>query len=218
MTGDLRLALMGSADFSVPILAALLDAGYDVAAVYCQPPRAAGRGQKERPSPVHQFAMERGLLVRTPENLKGAEVQAEFAALDLDVSVVAAYGLILPPEILAAPRLGCINVHASLLPRWRGAAPIQRAIVAGDEISGVTIMQMDKGLDTGDMLMSESVVLTPETTGESLHDDLSALGAKLIIRALEALAAGEIEATPQAPDGATYADKLERGEGQLDWT
>ncbi|MBT7955520.1 MAG: methionyl-tRNA formyltransferase [Rhodospirillaceae bacterium] len=217
MTEQLRLAFMGTPDFSVPVLRALVEAGHEVACVYSQPPRAAGRGQKLKPSPVQGKAAELGIEVRTPTSLKSEEEQAAFAALDLDCAVVVAYGLILPPEILAAPRLGCVNIHASLLPRWRGAAPIQRAILAGDEISGVTIMQMAEGLDTGDMLLSNQLPITSETTGESLHDALSAMGAELILEALSGLQAGTITALPQPVEGVSYASKLERQEGHIDW-
>ena len=214
----LDLVFMGSPDFSIPALSALLDAGHRVNCVYAQPPRPAGRGQKERPCPVHAFALEKGLQVRTPKSLKTPEAQAEFAALNADAAVVVAYGLILPQAVLAAPRLGCLNIHASLLPRWRGAAPIQRAIQAGDAETGVTIMQMDAGLDTGDMLMTGRLPITEETTAGALHDDLSALGARLIVMALEGLEAGTLPATPQPDAGVTYAAKLARGEGQLDFS
>jgi methionyl-tRNA formyltransferase len=167
---------------------------------------------------VHEAAERLGLSVRTPVNLKDAPIQAEFAALDLDIAVVVAYGLILPPPILDAPRNGCINIHASLLPRWRGAAPIQRAIEAGDAETGVTLMQMDTGLDTGPMLLAEAVPITPATTGATLHDKLSALGARLIVTALARLERGDLRATAQPADGATYARKLTREEARLDWT
>jgi methionyl-tRNA formyltransferase len=210
-----RLAFMGSPDFAVPALRALHGAGHEIAAVYCQPPRPAGRGHAVRRCPVHVAADALGLPVRTPARLRGdAAAQAAFAALDLDAAVVAAYGLILPPPMLAAPRLGCLNIHASLLPRWRGAAPIQAAILAGDRESGVTIMQMDAGLDTGPMLLSESVPITDTTTAAGLHDTLAALGARLILRAL----AERPPAVPQPQAGATYAPKLTRADGHLDWT
>ncbi len=217
MAEQLRLAFMGTPDFSVPVLASLVAAGHEVVCVYSQPPRAAGRGQNLKPSPVQAKAEELGIEVRTPAGLKGEDEQAAFAALELDCAVVVAYGLILPPAILAAPRLGCINIHASLLPRWRGAAPIQRAILAGDDVSGVTIMQMDEGLDTGDMLLSNSVPITAETTGESLHDALSEMGAEMVIGALVGLEAGTLTALPQPEEGITYATKLERQEGHFDW-
>jgi methionyl-tRNA formyltransferase len=217
MTQPLRLAFMGTPDFSVPVLTALIDAGHDVAAVYCQPPRAAGRGQKERLSPVHAAAEDRGIEVRTPVNFKSEDDVAAFTALELDVAVVAAYGLILPAAILDAPKMGCLNVHASLLPRWRGAAPIQRAILAGDGETGVTIMQMDEGLDTGDMLLKESLPISSDTTAGSLHDALSEMGAGLIVEALAGLSAGEITPIPQPEDGVTYAQKIDKAESRIDW-
>lgn len=213
----MRLAFMGTPDFSVPILAALLDAGHEIACVYSQPPRPAGRGHKEQPTPVHAFAASRGIPVRTPKSLKSAEAQAEFAALGLDAAVVVAYGLILPKAVLEAPRLGCLNIHASLLPRWRGAAPIQRAILAGDAESGITIMQMDEGLDTGAMLLKESVAITAATTASVLHDQLSEMGARMIVEGLAGLAEGRLTAEPQPEDGVTYAHKLAKDEGRLDW-
>ncbi len=214
----LRLAFMGTPDFAVPALQALADAGHDIVAVYSQPPRPAGRGQKDRLSPVQALAESRGWPVRTPTSLKTAEAQQDFAALKLDVAVVAAYGLILPPEILEAPRLGCLNIHASLLPRWRGAAPIQRAILAGDRETGITIMQMDAGLDTGAMLLQESLPIYPETNAQQLHDALADLGGRMIVHALEDC--GNSRLLPQAqPDfGVTYADKVQKAEGHLDWT
>lgn len=214
----LRLAFMGTPEFSVPVLNALVTAGHDIAAVYSQPPRAAGRGQKEKPSPVHGAALGYGLEVRTPASLKDHEVQNTFAELALDAAVVVAYGLILPVPVLAAPSLGCVNVHASLLPRWRGAAPIQRAILAGDLKSGVTIMQMDEGLDTGGILVSEAWSITAETTAGRLHDDLSELGAGLIVTALDGLAAGTLTATPQPDEGVTYAAKIDKRESQINWS
>ncbi|MDI3306395.1 MAG: methionyl-tRNA formyltransferase, partial [Acetobacteraceae bacterium] len=175
----MRLAFMGSPDFAVPALRALHAAGHEIAAVYCQPPRPAGRGHRETPCPVHRTALELGLPVRTPARLRrDAAEHAAFAALDLDAAVVAAYGLILPKPMLEAPRRGCLNIHASLLPRWRGAAPIQAAILAGDAVSGVTIMQMEEGLDTGPMLLKGEVPIGPRTTTPELHDALSALGAR----------------------------------------
>ena len=215
---SLRLVFMGTPDFSVPILAALIEAGHDVVCAYSQPPRPAGRGQKERPTPVHAFADSRGIPVRTPKSLRTPEAQAEFSALEADFAIVAAYGLILPKPVLAAPRHGCLNVHASLLPRWRGAAPIQRAILAGDTETGVTIMQMDEGLDTGAMLLRGVVPITPATTGESLHDALAAQGAGLIVEALAELEAGRLTPVAQPEDGVTYAAKLAKDEGRLDWS
>jgi methionyl-tRNA formyltransferase len=212
-----RLAFMGTPDFAVPSLAALLEAGHEVAAVYSQPPRPAGRGHREQLSPVHAFAAAHGLPVRTPKTLKTPEAQAEFAALGVDAGIVAAYGLILPQEVLAAPRLGCINVHASLLPRWRGAAPIQRAILAGDTETGITIMQMDAGLDTGPMLRRAALPIGPDTDAQTLHDALAALGQRLLIEVLTGLEAGTLTATPQPAEGVTYAAKLGKEEGSLDW-
>ncbi len=215
---SLRVAFMGTPDFAVPTLKALAAAGHEIAAVYSQPPRPAGRGQKERPSPVQAYAERQGWEARTPTSLKTPQAQAEFAALNLDVAVVVAYGLILPQAILDAPRLGCVNVHASLLPRWRGAAPIQRAILAGDAETGVTIMQMEAGLDTGPMLLKRSLPITAETCAQDLHDDLAELGAAMIGEALAGLDSGELRATPQPEDGVTYAEKLDKAEGRLDWS
>ena len=210
----MRLAFMGSPDFAVPALQALVDAGHAVAAVYCQPPRPAGRGQAVRRCPVHVMADRLGLAVRTPSRLRGdAAAQADFAALALDAAVVVAYGLILPLEFLAAPRRGCLNLHASLLPRWRGAAPIQAAILAGDAETGVTIMQMDAGLDTGPMLLREAVPITATTTAAVLHDVLAAVGARLILRAL----GGDFAPIPQPAEGASYAPKLTRADARIDW-
>jgi len=214
----LRIAFMGTPDFSVPALQALLEWGHEVVAVYCQPPRPAGREQKPRPSPVQSFAESHGLPVHTPKSLKTPEEQVAFAALDLDVAVVVAYGLILPGAILSAPKFGCVNIHASLLPRWRGAAPIQRAILAGDRETGVTIMQMDEGLDTGAVLAREAVPIGDDTTAEILHETLAALGARMIVEVLPELAAGTIVAQPQADDGVTYAEKLRKEEARLDWS
>jgi methionyl-tRNA formyltransferase len=210
----LRLAFMGSPVFSVPALHALHDAGHTIAAVYAQPPRPAGRGQALRPCPVHEAALALGLPVRTPTRLRtDAEQHAAFAALELDAAIVAAYGLILPQAMLDAPRRGCLNIHASLLPRWRGAGPIQAAILAGDAESGVTIMQMDAGLDTGPMLIREATPIGPDTTAATLHDTLSAMGARLVLRALEEQPAPTVQ-----PEGATYAPKLSKDSGRLDWT
>ncbi len=216
MTG-LRLAFLGTPDFARVSLEALAAAGHEIAAVYCQPPRPAGRGKKLRPSPVQAFAEARGWEVRTPKRLKDPEAQAAFAALEIDVAVVAAYGLILPKAILEAPRLGCLNVHASLLPRWRGAAPIQRAIMAGDAETGITIMQMDEGLDTGAMLLQEAIPIGARTTASELHDALAALGGRLIVEALAGLSKGRLTPQSQPEAGVTYAAKLERAEGRLDW-
>lgn len=214
----LRVAFMGTPDFSVPSLKALIEAGHDVVAVYTQPPRPAGRGKTLRKSPVHLVAEEAGLEVRTPRSLKKPEVQEEFAALNLDVCVVAAYGLILPKEVLDAPRMGCLNVHASLLPRWRGAAPINRAIMAGDAETGITIMQMDEGLDTGDMLRKLSLPLAEDITAGQLHDQLAALGGPMMVEVLDALAKGELTPQTQSEVSITYADKISKSEARIDWT
>lgn len=213
----LRLAFMGTPDFSVAALTSLIQAGHDVVCVYSQPPRPAGRGKKLRASPVQEFAESKGIEVRHPESLKEADEQQAFKDLNLDAAVVVAYGLILPKEILDAPKLGCLNIHASLLPRWRGAAPIQRAILAGDENSGVTIMQMDEGLDTGDMLCVEKMPIRNDTNAQMLHDQLSALGAKMIVEALQGLSDGKITPVSQPSEGVTYAEKLRKEEGHLVW-
>lgn len=214
----MKLVFMGTPDFAVAILDSLLATGHEVVAVYSQPPRPAGRGHKEQPSPVHAFAAARGLPVYTPLTLRDPAEQAAFAALDAEVAVVAAYGLILPQVILDTPRYGCLNVHASLLPRWRGAAPIQRAILAGDEESGVTIMQMEAGLDTGPILLWQSLPLPPDATADWLHDSLADLGAGLIVEALDKLANGILVSEAQPEEGVVYAAKLRREEGRIDWT
>ena len=213
----MRLVFLGTSDFAVPALAALVAADHDIACVYTQPPRPAGRGQIPRLSPIHIAANAYGIEVRTPESLKGPEAQRAFASLAADAAVVAAYGLILPPPILAAPRLGCLNIHGSLLPRWRGAAPIQRAILAGDVETGVTVMQMDEGLDTGPILSTARVAISGETTAARLHDELAELGARLIVAAVDGLERGALAARPQPALGVTYAAKLRREEGRLDW-
>ena len=212
----MRIAFMGTPDFAVPTLDALLEAGHDVAAVYTQPPRPAGRGKALLPSPVQTRAEAAGLAVRTPVSLRNAEEQAAFAALDLDVAVVAAYGLILPEPILQAPDYGCINVHASMLPRWRGAAPIQRAILAGDTRTGVTIMQMEKGLDTGPMMAVLPAEIDRKTAGE-LTAELAALGARLMVQVLDRLP-GQVGRIPQNDARATYAPKIGKSEAKLDFT
>ena len=215
--GRLSLAFFGTPDFAVPVLAGLLEAGHGVVCVYSQPPRPAGRGHRARPAPVHRFAEARGLAVRTPTTLKDPKVQRDFAALGLDAAVVAAYGLLLPAEILSAPRLGCLNVHASLLPRWRGAAPIARAILAGDAESGVTIMRMSEDLDSGVIVLQERMPVPSAATAASLEDALAGLGARLIVQALDGLDRGRLEPVPQPADGVTWAAKLTRAEGRLDW-
>lgn len=212
----MRLIFMGTPDFSVPILQALVDAGHDIAAVYCQPPRPAGRGKKDRPSPVQRRAQDLGLPVRHPVTLKDPTVQANFAELNADVAVVVAYGLILPQAILDAPKFGCLNIHASLLPRWRGAAPIHRAIMAGDAKTGVCIMQMEAGLDTGPVLQRQEVEIgASETTGQ-LHDRLADIGAKLIADTLIDLPSHI--AQPQPENGVTYAAKIDKSEARVDWS
>ena len=212
----MRVAFMGTPDFSVPVLQALVDAGHEVVAVYCQPPRAAGRGKRDRPSPVQVRAQDLGLQVRHPVSLKSDAAQAEFTALEADVGVVVAYGLLLPQPILAAPKHGCLNIHASLLPRWRGAAPIHRAVMAGDAETGICIMQMDAGLDTGPVLLRETTSIGREETTGQLHDRLSIMGAALIVTALDQIE----ELTPQAqPEkGVTYAAKIDKAEARVDWT
>ena len=213
----LRLAFMGTPDFAVPALLALAAAGHDVACVYSQPPRPAGRGHKDQKSPVHTAAAARGWPLRTPTSLRDPKAQADFEALELDVAVVAAYGLILPPAVLEAPRLGCLNIHASLLPRWRGAAPIQRAILAGDRETGICIMQMEAGLDTGPVLLERRLAIAAHDTAQSLHDRLAALGAEAIVEAVTGLSAGLLKAQAQTADGVTYAAKLDKSEARLDW-
>jgi len=213
-----RLIFAGTPDFAVPSLQALLDAGYSVEAIYTQPDRPAGRGRQLRASPLKACAVAAGIPVYQPATLRDAAAQAELAALKPDLLVVAAYGLILPLSVLAIPRLGCVNVHASLLPRWRGAAPIHRAIEAGDTQTGVTIMQMDAGLDTGDMLLTEAIPIGPADTTGSLHDRLAALGGDLIVQALEQAGAGRLQPVPQPPQGVTYAHKIEKAESVIDWS
>ncbi|MBF9050868.1 methionyl-tRNA formyltransferase [Roseobacter sp. HKCCD9010] len=211
----MKIVFMGTPDFSVPVLDALVTAGHEIVAVYCQPPRPAGRGKKDRPSPVQARADVLGLPVRHPVSLKSAEAQAEFAALDAEVAVVVAYGLILPQAVLDAPTHGCLNIHASLLPRWRGAAPIHRAIMAGDAETGVCIMQMEAGLDTGPVLLRRAVPIEAEETTGALHDRLSALGAEAIVDALAGLETLTPEVQPE--DGVTYAAKIDKAEARIDW-
>jgi len=212
----LRLAFLGTPVFAATILDALLEAGHDIACVYCQPARPAGRGHRVQPSPVQELAERKGLKVETPSRLDAGNA-ALLASLKLDAAVVAAYGLILPKPVLAAPRLGCINVHASLLPRWRGAAPIERAIAAGDTETGISIMQMEEGLDTGPVWLSERVSIGAKTTSGELHKILAERGAALLLKALEGISAGTLKSRPQPSQGATYAKKLKREEGDLDW-
>ncbi|SIO32835.1 methionyl-tRNA formyltransferase [Vannielia litorea] len=212
----MRIIFMGTPDFSVPALDALQDAGHEIVCVYTQPPRPAGRGKKDRPSPVQSRAEALGLAVRHPARLKAHEEQEAFVALGADLAVVVAYGLILPQPVLDAPRFGCMNIHASLLPRWRGAAPIHRAVMAGDAETGVCIMQMEAGLDTGPVLLRESTAIGPEETTGDLHDRLSAMGARLIVTAAER--AGALEPMPQPETGVTYAEKIDKAEAAVDWS
>jgi methionyl-tRNA formyltransferase len=213
----LRLAFLGTPDFAVPTLIELIGQGHDIAAVYSQPARPKGRGLAAEPSPVARQAELHGLALRTPETLKSVDAQTEFAALALDAVIVVAYGLILPKPILDAPRLGCFNLHSSLLPRWRGAAPIQRAIMAGDTETGIMVMRMEEGLDTGPVLMAERVAIGRKTYGD-LQDELARLGADLIARALAALERGSIEERKQPDEGATYAKKILKEEARIDWS
>jgi methionyl-tRNA formyltransferase len=208
---------MGTPAFAATILVALIEAGYRILAVYTQPPRPAGRGHRPQPSPVQLLAAQHRLTLRSPINLRTPEAQAAFAELGADAAVVAAYGLILPGSILRAPRLGCLNVHASLLPRWRGAAPIQRALLAGDTVTGITIMQMEEGLDTGPILMQQAVPIVPGTTATGLSAELAVLGGRLILKALDGIAEGTLEPRPQPQHGVTYARKIGREDGRLDW-
>ncbi|MGE0422245.1 MAG: methionyl-tRNA formyltransferase [Reyranellaceae bacterium] len=213
----MKLGFLGTSAFAVPALEALIAAGHDIAVVYTRAPKPAGRGHREQRTPVHEVADRAGIAVRTPRTLRTEEEAAAFRALDLDAAVVVSYGHILPKAFLDAPVLGCLNIHGSLLPRWRGAAPIHRAILAGDEETGVTIIRMDEGLDTGPMLLAESVPIRADTTASALHDELAALGARLIVSALDGLVGGSLQAVPQPTEGATYAHKLGREEGALDW-
>ena len=210
----MKIVFMGTPEFSVPVLEAL-HARHQIVAVYCQPPRPAGRGKADRPSPVQAKAEALGLPVRHPMSLRSEEAQQDFAALEADVAVVVAYGQILPQPVLDAPRLGCLNIHASLLPRWRGAAPIHRAIMAGDRETGVCIMQMEAGLDTGPVLLREALEIGAEETTAELHDRLSALGARLIVEALDHL---PLPAVPQSAEGVTYAAKIDKAEARVDWS
>jgi methionyl-tRNA formyltransferase len=217
MTQPLDLVFMGTPEFAATILAGLIAAGHRLRAVYTQPPRPAGRGHRTQPSPVQLLAESHGLPVQCPISLRDAETQAEFAAIGADAAVVAAYGLILPAPVLAAPRLGCLNVHASLLPRWRGAAPIQRAILAGDRETGVTIMQMDEGLDTGPILVQRVVPIVPDTTAGALTETLAEFGGRLLVEALDGVAAGKLVPRPQPEAGVIFAPKIRREEARLDW-
>ncbi|QID16312.1 methionyl-tRNA formyltransferase [Nitrogeniibacter mangrovi] len=213
----MKIAFAGTPEFAAVALRALIDAGHEVVLVLTQPDRRSGRGMKLTPSPVKQVALAHGIAVDQPEKLRTAEQQAALRAAAPEVLVVAAYGLILPQAVLDLPRHGCLNIHASLLPRWRGAAPIHRAIEAGDRETGITIMQMDAGLDTGAMLLERAVAIPPGATTGSLHDTLATLGGEMIVEALERLARGALEATPQPEAGVTYAHKIDKAEARLDW-
>jgi methionyl-tRNA formyltransferase len=217
LTPPLRIVFAGTPDFSVPALDALHAAGHDLVAVYTQPDRPAGRGRGVAQSPVKQRALALGLRVEQPVTLRNAQAQATLASLAPDVMVVVAYGLILPQAVLDVPRLGCLNIHASLLPRWRGAAPIQRAILAGDERTGITIMRMDAGLDTGPELLRRELAIGPRETGGELHDRLAPLGAEAIVAAVTGWARGELQAQSQPESGATYAAKIAKDEARIDW-
>ena len=212
----MRLIFMGSPAFSVPVLEALVAAGHEIVAVYTQPPRPAGRGKKQRPCPVHARALALTLDVRHPASLKEAEEQAAFSELRADAAVVVAYGLLLPQELLDTPAHGCLNIHASLLPRWRGAAPIHRAIMAGDRETGICIMQMEAGLDTGPVLYQETISIAPDETTAALHERLSDLGARSIVQSLKDLS--QLQARPQSSVGICYAQKIDKSEAQIDWS
>lgn len=214
----LRIVFMGTPDFAVPALAEIVGAGHDIAAVYCQPPRPAGRGQGERKSAVQTFAEAAGLPVLTPKSLKGATEQDAFRAHNADAAVVVAYGLLLPKPILDAPRYGCLNLHPSKLPRWRGAAPIQRTIMAGDTETAVMVMRMDEGLDTGPICMAEPTTVPSDMTAGMLHDLTARRGADLMLRALGALERGALDCRPQPAEGVTYAAKIDKAEARIDWS
>jgi methionyl-tRNA formyltransferase len=214
----LRVVFMGTPDFSVPTLSEIVGAGHDVAGVYTQPPRPAGRGMGEKKSPVHAFAEEAAIPVFTPKTLRRADAQEQFVALSPDVVVVVAYGLILPKAALETPPLGCLNLHASLLPRWRGAAPIQRAIMAGDKETGVMVMKMEEGLDTGPVALADYLLIGLDATAGEIHDQLALIGSSLMLNALDMLEKGELSFTPQPGNGVTYAAKITKEETRIDWT
>ena len=214
----MRLVFMGTPEFSVPVLSALFEAGHEIISVYTQPPRPVGRGQKIRVTPVHAYAENKGLSICTPENFGAVSEQVKFSMHNADVGIVVAYGLILPAGVFDAPLLGCMNVHASLLPRSRGAAPIQRAILAGDSVTGVSIMKIEAGLDSGDVVLREETIISDQITAQILHDVLAEKGARLMVKALEGLEAGTLISEPQKKDEVTYAAKLNRYEGRLDWS
>lgn len=215
---SLRVVFMGTPDFAVPTLSEIIGQGHDVVAVYTRAPKPAGRGMTEQKTPVHRLAERFGIPVFTPRTLRDAPAQEVFASLGADVAVVVAYGLILPKPVLEAPALGCLNLHGSLLPRWRGAAPIQRAIMAGDVETGVMVMQMDEGLDTGPVAMAEIIAIGPDMTAQELHDRMAVLGADLMVRALAALERGSLTFSPQLAEGVTYAAKIDKAEGRIDWS
>jgi methionyl-tRNA formyltransferase len=214
----MRVVFMGTPDFAVPVMTEIVGQGHEIVAVYTRAPKPAGRGMDLRPSPVHALANSFGIPVFTPKTLRDADEQARFAAHDADIAVVVAYGLILPKPVLDAPRLGCLNLHASLLPRWRGAAPIQRAIMAGDAETGVMVMKMEEGLDTGPVAMAERVAITPDMNAGELHDRLCVIGADLMARALAAASRESLQFTPQSEQGVTYAHKIEKAEARIDWS
>jgi methionyl-tRNA formyltransferase len=215
---SLSVVFMGTPDFAVPTLSEIIGQGHDVVAVYTRAPKPAGRGMDEQKTPVHKLADRFGIPVFTPRTLREEKAQADFASLNADVAVVVAYGLILPAPVLEAPALGCLNLHGSLLPRWRGAAPIQRAIMAGDAETGVMVMRMDEGLDTGPVGMVERIAIAPDMTAQDLHDRMSVLGADLMVRALAALDRGSLAFSSQAEDGVTYAAKIDKAEARIDWS
>ena len=215
---SLRVVFMGTPDFAVPTLSEILGQGHEVVAVYSRAPKPAGRGMDEQKTPVHRLADRFGFPVFTPRTLREEQARADFASLGADVAVVVAYGLILPKPVLDAPALGCVNLHGSLLPRWRGAAPIQRAIMAGDAETGVMVMRMDEGLDTGPVAMVEKIVIGPDMTAQDLHDRMATLGADLMVRALAALDRGSLSFVPQADEGVTYAAKIDKAEARIDWS
>jgi len=212
----MKIIFMGTPLFALPTLKALVGAGHEILAVYTQPPRPAGRGQKETPSPIHQYALEKVLAVRTPVSLKSPEEQQAFANLKADAAVVAAYGLLLPKAILEGTKHGCINIHPSLLPRWRGAAPIQRAVIAGDTETAMCIMQMDEGLDTGDVLLSQITPIGPEETAGELHDRLAVLGGDMLVQTLKLIESGKTNRTPQSGEP-VYAKKIDKTEARIQW-
>lgn len=215
---SLRVVFMGTPDFAVPTLSEIIGQGHEVVAVYTRAPKPAGRGMDEQKTPVHRLADRFGIPVFTPRTLRDEQAQADFASLGADVAVVVAYGLILPKPVLDAPALGCLNLHGSLLPRWRGAAPIQRAIMAGDAETGVMVMRMDEGLDTGPVAMVERIAIGPDMTAQDLHDRMASLGADLMVRALAALDRGSLSFVPQADAGVTYAAKIDKAEARIDWS